>query len=131
MIVLADGETVPMSQGARCTTEAKRERRECTELVRISTGLLQQLKDNSRTIGSHHFRSDIPPALEKASEGLRMGFSWLGGDPMCDLALPPGCPRLANQPEVSGQTNICRQNAEFRRILTTTTCIYIIDVDDA
>jgi hypothetical protein len=105
-------------------------RAEMTVLADGSTVLLQQLNDNSRTTGSHHFRSDIPPALEEASEELRMGFSWPGGDPMCDLALPLVCPRLGNQPEAAAKATSAAQNAELQRILTSTTCIYITDVDD-
>jgi hypothetical protein len=55
----------------------------------------------------------------------------MGIDPMCDLALPLGRPRIANQPEVSAKATSAAQNAELHQtILTATTSLYIVNVDD-
>jgi hypothetical protein len=54
----------------------------------------------------------------------------MGIDPMCDLALPLGLYRLANQPEVIAQASSAAQNAELHKgILTSTTSLYIVNVD--
>ena len=50
-------------------------------------------------------------------------------NPMCDLALPLGRPSWQASKGSTTKATSAAKNADQQRILTATTCIYIVDVD--